>query len=430
MSAQTCATPTSPHRALRHATYERILRDAERATSSRDGQFQSAREQFYRGFVAETIGRFFATASILDTSGRRHRGLMTADDIARFEAREEAPLSADYRGYEVYKTATWGQGPVFLQQLRLLDRLGVDATMEPAERVHRVLECAKLALADRDAWYGDPDFFDVPVDALLSREYAAQRAALVGDEASQELRPGRPDGREPRLPVMAEVPEEMLTRWGGGEADLSVPESYAPAQPFHAWYGDTCQVDVVDAEGNMVAATPSGGWYQGSPVVPGLGFPTTTRGQMFCLDEGLANSLGPGKRPRTTLSPTLVRRDGRPWLAFGTPGGDQQDQWPLWFFLLHADDGLSLQQAIDAPCFHTEHLIGSFYPRRTRLGVVRIEDRFPAQVHARLRERGHRLELASSWELGRTCVVGRHPDGRRLLAAANPRGMHPYAAGR
>jgi gamma-glutamyltranspeptidase / glutathione hydrolase len=202
------------------------------------------------------------------------------------------------------------------------------------------------------------------------------------------------------------------------------------AQPFQAWYGDTCQVDVVDEEGNMVAATPSGGWFQGSPVVPGLGFPITTRGQMFWLQEGLANSLAPGKRPRTTLTPSFVRRGGRPWLAFGTPGGDQQDQWPLWSFLLQVEYGMSLQEAIDAPSFHTEHLIASFYPRRTRLGVVRIEDRFPPAVLDRLRERGHELELATGWELGRTCAVAREPDGRRLFAAANPRGMHPYAVGR
>ena len=412
------------------ATYGRIVQAAEQATPSREGQFQAAREQFYRGFVAEAIDRFFATASILDTSGRRHRGLLAADDLAQFQACEEAPLSADYRQYEVYKTSSWGQGLVFLQQLRLLEALGVDATVEPEHLIHLVLEGAKLALADRDAWYGDPAFSDVPVDALLSREYAAQRALLVTDAASHELRPGRPDGREPRLPMVAEVPDEQLRAWGSGEPDLAVPQLFAFAPPFQAWYGDTSQVDVVDADGNMVAATPSGGWLQGSPVVPGLGFPITTRGQMFWLTEGLANSLEPGKRPRTTLTPTFVRRDGAPWLAFGTPGGDQQDQWPFWFFLLHAERGMSLQQAIDAPTFHTEHLIGSFYPRRTRLGVARIEDRFPDSLLERLRARGHVLEVASSWELGRPCVVAREPGTRRLFAAANPRGMHAYAAGR
>jgi gamma-glutamyltranspeptidase/glutathione hydrolase len=412
------------------ATYGRIVKTAEKATSAREGQFQSARDQFYRGFVADAIERFFASADILDTSGRRHNGLMTAHDLARFEAGEELPLSVDYRQFEVYKTSTWGQGPLFLQQLRVLDALGIDASGDPDELIHLVLEGAKLALADRDAWYGDPAFSDVPIAALLSREYAAERAALITGEASHELRPGRPDGREPRLPVLAEVPKEQLGRWGSGEPDLAAPGIYVPADPFQAWYGDTSQVDVVDADGNMVAATPSGGWFQGSPVVSGLGFPTTTRGQIFWMTEGLANSLEPGKRPRTTLSPTFVRRDGAPYLAFGTPGGDQQDQWPLWSFVLHVEYGMSLQQAIDAPAFHTEHLISSFYPRRTRLGVVRIEDRMPAGVVERLRARGHVIEPASSWELGRTCVVGREPGTSRLLAAANPRGMHAYAAGR
>lgn len=412
------------------AVYSRIVRTAEGATSNREGQFQSARDQFYRGFVAEAVDRFYAAAQILDTSGRRHSGLLAADDLARFEAREEPSLSVDYRNCVVHKTNTWGQGPVFLQQLRILEQLGVDADSGLEQTVHLVLETAKLALADRDAWYGDPAFGDVPIEALLSREYAAQRASLVGGDASRQLRPGHPDGREPRLPLIAEVSDSQLRQWGGGEADLGVPANDTPAQAFQAWHGDTSQVDVVDADGNMVAATPSGGWLQGSPVVPGLGFPITTRGQMFWLSEGLANSLQPGKRPRTTLSPTFVRRDGDPSLAFGTPGGDQQDQWPLWSFLLHTVRGMSLQQAVDAPAFHTEHLIGSFYPRRTRLGVARIEDRFPGDVLDRLRGRGHLLEVAAGWELGRTCIVGRDHVTGRLLAAANPRGMHAYAAGR
>lgn len=411
-------------------TYSRIVRTAEQETSSREGQFQSARNQFYRGFVAEAIDRFYTDTSVLDTTGRHHGGLLRADDLAQYEAREEAPVSVDFQQFQVYKTGTWGQGPVFLQQLRILESLDINADSSLNETVHMILETAKLALADRDAWYGDPEFNEIPLDTLLSREYAADRALLVGDTASHELRPGFPDGREPRYPSIPDVSDTQLARWGGGEADLGVPHNDTPAQMFQAWYGDTSQIDVVDVEGNMVAATPSGGWLQGSPVVPGLGFPITTRGQMFWLTEGLPNSLYPGKRPRTTLSPTFARRGGYPYLAFGTPGGDQQDQWPLWSFLLHANRDMSLQQAIDAPAFHTEHLIGSFYPRRTRLGVVRIEERFPRPVIDRLRARGHIIETAADWELGRTCAVGRDEvDGRRF-AAANPRGMHPYAVGR
>lgn len=410
------------------ATYRRIVHAAEAVTQDREGQFQSARDQFYRGFVAEAIGRFYATAQILDTSGHRNRGLLSAQDLAGFHAQEEQPLSADYRQFQVYKTDTWGQGLAFLQQLRILEARGVDASLDLAELIHYVTESAKLALADRDAWYGDPAFGDVPVAALLSREYAAERARLISEEASLLYRPGSPAGREPTLPTIADVPGANVAQWGEGEADLNLPSGYSSTEPFLAWYGDTSQLNVVDSDGNMVSATPSGGWFQGSPVVPGLGFPVTTRGQMFWLTPGLPNSLEPFKRPRTTLSPTFVRRDGNPYLAFGTPGGDQQDQWPLWFFLLHVDHGFSLQQAIDAPTFHTEHLIGSFYPRRMRLGSLRIEHRFPPHVRQHLRDRGHLLDTAGGWELGRTCAVAR--DGDRLRAAANPRGMHAYAAGR
>ncbi len=409
-------------------TYRRIVDSAEKLTQSREGQFQAARDQFYRGFVAEAIEKYFATAQILDTSGRRHAGLLTAHDLATFEAKEEQPLSADYRQFEVYKTDTWGQGLVFLQQLRLLEARGADGGKDRAGLIHLVTESAKLALADRDAWYGDPACVEVPVTELLSRRYASERASLITDDASLLHRPGSPAGVEPRLPAVAEVPDTQVAKWGTGEPDLDLPPGYSSTEPFQAWYGDTSQINVVDRHGNMVAATPSGGWFQGSPVVPGLGFPVTTRGQMFWLTPGLPNSLEPSKRPRTTLSPTFVRRDGDPYLAFGTPGGDQQDQWPLWFFLLHVDHGLSLQQAIDAPAFHTEHLIGSFYPRRMSLGRVRIEDRFPPELLDRLRDRGHRLDVVSGWELGRTGAVAR--EGDRLRGAANPRGMHAYAAGR
>jgi gamma-glutamyltranspeptidase/glutathione hydrolase len=194
--------------------------------------------------------------------------------------------------------------------------------------------------------------------------------------------------------------------------------------------GDTCHLDVADRWGNLVSATPSGGWLQSSPVIAALGFPLGTRVHMLYLEPGLPNSLRPGARPRTTLSPSLALRDGQPWLAFGTPGGDQQDQWQLAFFtaLVHAGDGANLQEVIDAPMFHTNHFPSSFYPREARPGELVVEDRLSEAAQAELRERGHRLTLSDGWTLGRLSAVAR--EGTVLKAAANPRGAQGYAAGR
>jgi gamma-glutamyltranspeptidase/glutathione hydrolase len=193
--------------------------------------------------------------------------------------------------------------------------------------------------------------------------------------------------------------------------------------------GDTCHLDVVDAAGNMVSATPSGGWLQSSPVIPSLGFGLGTRAQMFWLESGLPNSLAPGKRPRTTLSPSFAWRDGEPYLAFGTPGGDQQDQWQLQFFLFHAVFGMNLQQAIDAATWHTTHFPSSFYPRTAEPRGVVAEQRLGAAALAELRRRGHLIAEADGWALGRLSAVSRSPDGF-LRAGANPRGAQGYAAGR
>jgi gamma-glutamyltranspeptidase/glutathione hydrolase len=364
-------------------------------------------DAWYRGFVAEAIVAFQQRAW-MDSSGERHMGLLTADDLAGWQARWEEPLAVDYHGHVVYKAGPWSQAPVFLQQLRLLEGFDLASMGHvTAEYVHTITECAKLAFADREAWYGDPDVVDVPMRLLLSREYAEQRRALVGESASVELRPG---GDAPKLPGPV---EEVELAPGVGE----------PTR------GDTCHLDVVDRWGNMVAATPSGGWLWGAPVIPELGFCLGTRAQMFWLEEGLPNSLAPGKRPRTTLSPTLVGRDGEPYLALGTPGGDQQDQWTLHVLLGHLHFGLDLQAAIDAPNHHTEAFPSSFYPRETLPRHVAVESRAGAETIAGLRERGHEVEEADAWSLGRVSAAGREPDGR-LKAGANPRGMQGYAVGR
>jgi gamma-glutamyltranspeptidase / glutathione hydrolase len=375
------------------ATYERILEESR--GGSREQELARAREAWYRGFVADATDRFV----------HEHHGFLTADDMAGWEATLERPLSLDYRGHTVFKTGPWGQGPVFLQQLALLEGFDL-ADTSPAELVHVVVECAKLAFADREAWYGDPDFVDVPLDLLLSKEYARDRRAHVTDSASPDFRPG---GDDPRLP-----------------APVSGAASVGVGEPTRA--GDTCHVDVADRWGNLVSATPSGGWLWSSPVVPELGFPLGTRAQMFWLEEGLPNSLEPGKRPRTTLSPSLAFRGGDPYLAFGTPGGDQQDQWSLNFFLQHVDRGLDLQAAIDAPSFDTNHFPSSFYPRERRSLEVELEARFGEDVIRELRGRGHEVVERGDWSLGRVTAVAR--ENGLLKAGANPRGMQGYAVGR
>jgi gamma-glutamyltranspeptidase / glutathione hydrolase len=389
-------------------TYTRVLEESESVSQDRDAQIQAARDVFYRGFVAEAIDAFCERTEAMDTSGRRHRGLLTADDLAAFEAPFETAESLSYDGWTVYKTGPWGQGPVFLQQLALLEGFDLAAMgLGSANFAHTLLECSKLAFADREAWYGDPDFVDVPLDRLLDRGYAEERRTLIGEEASGDLRPGLEGARLPKLPS-----NSLLLGAGAGE----------PTR------GDTCHLDVVDRFGNVVSATPSGGWLQSSPVVPELGFALGTRAQMFWLEEGLPNSLAPRKRPRTTLSPTLARRDGE-LLSFGTPGGDQQDQWSLAFFLHHVHFEQDLQAAIDLPMFHSNHFPSSFYPREARPRHVEVEDRADPLVVADLRGRGHDVELAGPWSLGRISAVARDAEGV-LRAAANARGMQGYAVGR
>ena len=398
-------------------TYQRILDEAEAAGSGREVQIEAARRAFYEGFVAEAIGSYLARAQVMDGTGERHAGLLTAADLAAWRASTEPPASVGYAGLTVCKTGPWGQGPVFLQQLQLLAGLGL-GEMAPGgvDHIHTVVECAKLAFADREAWYGDPDFAEVPLADLLSPQYAAQRRALVGQAASGDLRPGSPGGRRPVLPDFATAPRHDAAAgpWAG--------------EPTLAHSGDTCHVDAADRFGNLVAATPSGGWLHSSPVIPGLGFCLGTRAQMFALTPGLPNSLAPGKRPRTTLSPSLALRDGEPYLAFGTPGGDQQDQWSLSFFLNHVQFGMNLQEAIDAPAFHTCHFPSSFWPRESFPAAVDVEERAGPEVIEGLRARGHEVTVSPPWSLGRVSAVAR--DGGMLYAAANARGMQGYASGR
>jgi gamma-glutamyltranspeptidase / glutathione hydrolase len=414
------------------ATYRRVLAEAEAVSGDRDEQIDAARRVWYEGFVAEAIGRFAAT-EVMDVTGNRHRGFLTEQDMGNWHPRLETPLTYDYAGLTVCKTQPWSQGPVFLQQLALLSGFDLEA-MEPggAEYIHTVTEAAKLAFADREAWYGDPDFTDVPLADLLSQEYNDERRKLIGVTASAELIPGRPGGRAPELPAFAMAPfREKGTGSGDPGLDPATGEPLGrETQERRAGVrrGDTCHLDVADRWGNVVTATPSGGWLQSSPVIPELGFCLGTRAQMFTLTPGLPATIAPGKRPRTTLTPSLVLRDGEPYMAFGTPGGDQQDQWTLGFFLNVVHYGMNLQQAIDFPAFHSRHMPSSFYPRESDPGALDVESRAGSAVLDALRSRGHAVTERAPWSLGRISAVARR-DGM-LYAGANPRGMQGYAVGR
>lgn len=403
------------------ATYERILKIAS-SKQDRAEQCEAARHAFYQGFVADAIDQYFRSTPVLDTSGKRNRGLLTGDDLARWQPSYEDPTSYEYEGLTVHKTGPWGQGPVFLQQLALLKGFDL-ASMDPTgpDFIHTVIECSKLAFADREVFYGDPNFSDVPMQTLLSAAYNDERRKLVDSEhASLAFRPGAIGDSAARAAlIIANAGREQPGGFGQGEP------TFAPLPELR---GDTVHLDVVDRWGNMVSATPSGGWLQASPAVPGLGFNVTTRAQMFWLEPRLPSSLGPGRRPRTTLSPTLVTSDGKPYAAFGSPGGDQQDQWSIQLFLKHLHRGMNLQAAVDSPTFQTAHFPGSFYPRAMQLGKMSAEARIPEATIAELRRRGHDLTVAEPWALGRVCAVGIR--NGLMRGAATPRQMQAYAIGR
>jgi gamma-glutamyltranspeptidase / glutathione hydrolase len=401
-------------------TYARVLHEAA-GLGSREQEIERARKVWSQGFVAEAIDRFCRTSEIMDTSGKRNRGVLTGQDMANWQATIEPPLTYQYGRYTVCKPGPWAQGPVMLQQLALLKGFALDGLdVTGAEFIHTVVEASKLAFADREKFYGDPKFEQVPIETLLSDAYNEERRKLIHHTASLELRPGSVEGFGAVVKLKrAEGAREAVGAMGAGEPTVG---------RLGEMRGDTVHFDIVDRAGNMISATPSGGWLQSSPVIPELGFGLGTRGQMFWLEENHPASLKPGKRPRTTLSPTMALRDGEPYLAWGSPGGDQQDQWTTQFFLRHVHAGLNLQEAIDAPAWHSEHFPISFWPRTARPGVLVVESRVPADSRKELEKRGHVVEVGPAWSEGRLTAASR--DGRRRKAAANPRGMQGYAAGR
>ena len=403
-------------------TYQRLVETGEAASDERVAQIDAAREAWAEGFVAEAIFDYLKTAKVHDVSGAEHAAVMAPKDMAGWRASFEVPLSYSYHGWTVYKTAPWSQGPVLLQTLAILKHFDL-AVMDPMgeEFIHTVIEAIKLSFADREAYYGDPAHSDVPMEHLLSDAYNAERAKLIVQEASMEQRPGR-------VPGFEHLADAYITR---ASRDFGVAESSAQ-EPTMAHLtekrGDTVHLDVIDSWGNCVSATPSGGWLQSNPIIPGLGFALNSRAQMFWLEEGLPTSLSPSRRPRTTLTPSLAEKDGAR-LVFGSPGGDQQDQWQLIWFLRFVHHGFGLQEGMDAPLFHSMHFQGSFFPRAAYFGEMMIEPNVSNGTIERLRAKGHKVTVAEPWSIGRLTAALREPNGT-LRAAATPRLMQAYAVGR
>jgi len=390
---------------------------------------EAARDVFYKGEITEHIVDFITHNPVEDASGTAHIGLLSCGDMAEWHATVEEPVVFNYRGLDVHKCSSWTQGPVFLQQLAILEGFDPDSDFKAwghnsADYLHTWIECAKLAFADREAYYGDPllEEDEVPFDVLLSREYAAERRSLIGAEASWELRAGD-IGRGVPAYVTFDVAEDnrsALNVAGREVRDLGLG---------HAHVSDTTHLDAVDHEGNMVAATPSGGWLGSSPVIKGLGFPLGTRGQMFYLNPRRPNALAPRKRPRATLTPSLVTRDGEPFMVFGTPGGDCQDQWTLQFFLNYVDFDMNIQEALDAPTVHSVHFPSSFYPREAYPGRVVVEGRIPQQVIVELERRGHEVVVTDDWVNGKVMGIRYDKAHSIILGGVSPRGHIGYALG-
>jgi len=410
-------------------TYLKIINEAELKSGDKKEQIQHARKIWSQGFIAEEIENYCKNNEVMDTTERKHKGLLTGNDLANWSATIEKPLSYDYKNFSVCKTGPWGQGPTFLQQLALLKHFDLDSLDELSpEFVHLVIESTKLAFADREAFYGDTNFNNVPMETLLSDEYNNDRKNLISENASMEVRPGKIEGFAGKVVVRPKgTTPESFSKFDIGEPTVARFDEPNP-NSLGETKGDTTHFDIIDKWGNMIAGTPSGGWLQSSPIIPNLGFCLSNRGQMFWLDENSPACIGPKRRPRTTLSPSLALKDGEPYMVFGTPGGDQQDQWSLHLFLRHVHFGLNLQEAIDAPGFSTAHFPNSFYPRETDIGHLALEGRFPKETIEALVKKGHKVSVDTDWSLGRMTAASKNNE--ILKAAANPRFMQGYAIGR
>ena len=345
---------------------------------------------FYKGDVAAEIVKF----------SKAHDGLLEMSDFAAFETKIEAPASMKFGDTELFKTGFWSQGPAELQTIAIMWQFDLAKIgFGTPDYCHLLVEAMKLAYADRDQWYGDPDKVMVPAETLLSHEYAASRAKLIDmRKANRQLRPG-----DPRRNAALLAEDEMLT-----------PQYWGPG---------TVHVDAADAKGNLASFTPSGAWISSAEVIESLGFPLSVRMMTFYLQPAHhPNVVAPGKRPRTTLTPSMAFRNGKPWMAFGTMGGDNQGQWLLQYYLCRAAFGMSMPEAIEAPRLSSEHTPGFFAPHAAEPNRVRIEPRFGTKVLEELRRRGHELDLAPDWTEGFVSCAEWDPESGLLEAGCDPRG--------
>ena len=347
-------------------------------------------DAFYKGDVAAEIAKF----------SRERDGFLEREDLERFETRIEEPARLAFGDAELFKCGFWTQGPAELQTIALMERFDLQS-MAPgsADYCHLLIEAMKLAYADREQYYGDPTHARVPGEVLLSEAYSKHRAGLIDPRRSnRELRPGDAQRNSALLP----------------EAERFTPKS---------WGAGTVHVDAVDAKGNMASFTPSGGWLMSSEVIPALGFPLSVRMMTFYLGPAQhPNVVAPGKRPRTTLTPSMAFKGGKPWMAFGSMGGDNQGQWLLQFFLYRAAFGMTIQEAIEAPKLSSEHTPGFFAPHQGVPNRVRIEARFGKEVIDDLRRRGHDVDVAPDWTEGFVSAAQYDEDSGLIEAGCDPRG--------
>jgi gamma-glutamyltranspeptidase / glutathione hydrolase len=371
---------------------------ARSAGASRAAGIDAVRDFFYRGDVARKIDAFC----------KANEGLLRYEDMAAFRLKPEEPASTTYRGYKIHKPGFWSQGPVLLQALNILE--GFDLASLPhnsADYLHRVVEAMKLSYADRDTYYGDPAVVSVPAEKLLSKEYAAKRRAEIGARASLEFKPGIIDGKAGMHPseadiARARIDDELMAR-------------------------DTTGINTIDKSGIMFAVTPSGAWLP-SVIAGDTGIPLTQRAQSFLLTPGHPNELAGGKRPRVTLSPTLVTRDGLPVMTLSTPGGDNQDQALLQVLLNVLEFGMNSQAAVEAPRFQTRHLVSSFDNHAMNRGDLLLDERIAPQVFAELSDRGHHAGIRSRWNSGAHPVTIRVLPNGVIEAGADPWGYRSAQA--
>lgn len=390
---------TLPGEIFRQPDLARTLRsmvEAERkalaAGAGRAAAIDAVRDHFYRGDIARRIDAF----------SREHQGLLRYEDMAAFRLQPEDAVSTTFHGYEVYKPGFWTQGPAMIEALNILESYDLRSMRyNSADYIHTLVEALKLAYADRDTYYGDPKFAQVPAERLLSKQYAAERRRLIGPAASLDFRPGRIGGKPPQHPSEAE-----LTRFKIDDNLLA---------------RDTTCVDAIDRNGIVFSSTPSGSWLP-SVIAGDTGIALTERAQSFLLIKGHPNELAGGKRPRVTLSPTIVLRDSRPFLALSTPGGDNQEQSLLQIMLNIVEFGMNAQQAVEAPRFQTRHLVSSFDNHAMNPGDLLLDERIQAAVAEQLAERRHRLGMRSRWASGAAPVAIRVTPGGVIEAGADPYG--------